>query len=113
MTPVTDDSGASPRSYAYDVQLLLAQIDPAVLADANVQFDVHAYDDFTPFVKSKAGVDEDERIARIHEFVTERDETGRPRQVRIKVKSGEALNRHFPAADGPALAADRDYTGWD
>ena len=111
---MTDASGNAPRSYAYDVQLLLAQIDPATLADANVQIDVNTYDEFTPFVKSKAGVDEDGRIARIHEFVTERDATtGRPTQVRIKVKSGESLNRHFPAADGPALAADRDYTGWD
>ena len=107
-------SGAERRTYARDVQLLLAQIDPDVLAEHGVQLEVNSYDEFTPFVKSKAGVDEDARIARIHEFVTERDATtGRPTQVRVKVKSGEALNRHFPSVDGPALAADRDVTGFD
>ena len=107
------DTAAAARSYALDTQLVLAQIDPAVLDASGVKIDVNTYDEFTPFVKSKAGVDEDARIARIHEFVTERDAAGRPTQVRIKVKSGESLNRHFPSTDGPALAADRDYTGAD
>src|SRR6478735_11882944 len=101
------------RTYAFDTQLLLAQIDPEVLAKSGVTIDVNTHEDFTSFVKSKAGVDEPERVARIHEFVTGRDDAGRPTQVRIKVKSGESLNRHFPATDGPALAEDRDITGQD
>jgi hypothetical protein len=105
----------TPRSYAHEAQLLLAQIDPDVLAASGVTIDVTTYDELTPFVKSKAGVDEDAKVAKLHELVTERDpRTGRPTQVRIKVKSGEALNKHFPPAAGaPALAAERDLTGTD
>lgn len=101
------------RTYALDTQLLLAKIDPEVLAKSGVTIDVNTHEDFTSFVKSKAGVDEAEKVARIHEFVTERDADGRPTQVRIKIKSGESLNRHFPANGGPALADDRDITGQD
>jgi len=103
----------TPRSYALETQLLLAQIDPTTLAASGVTFDVTTHEDFTSFVKSKAGVDEDAKVARIHEFVTARDDAGRPTQVRIKVKSGESLNRHFPQAGGAPLASDRDVTGQD
>ena len=101
------------RTYAFDTQLLLAQIDPEVLAKSGVTIDVNTHEDFTSFVKSKASVDEVAMVARIHEFVTERRENGRPAQVRIKIKSGESLNRHFPASVGEPLAADRDITGAD
>ena len=101
------------RTYALDTQLLLAQIDPEVLEKSGVTIDVNTHEDFTSFVKSKAGVDEVGRVAHIHEFVTERGENDRPTQVRIKVKSGESLNRHFPSAVGAEIAADRDVTGAD
>jgi hypothetical protein len=102
------------RQYAHEAQLLLANITTEALAEASVQIETVEHDEFTSFVKSKARVDEDGRLVTIHQFVTERDATsGRPTQVRLKVKSGESLNRHFPAADGPALADDRNITGAD
>ena len=111
---VTENPGATPRTYALDIQLLLAQIDPAVLAASGVTIEVSSYDEFTPFVKSKAGLDAEARTVRLHELVTERDgSTGRPVQVRAKVKSGEALNRYFPNPGGTPLAAERDLTGYD
>lgn len=104
----------APRSYANDAQHYLAQIDPDTIDAAGVRIDVTTHDDFTAFVKSKAGVDEDTRTVRIHEFVTDRAEDGTPTQLRIKVKSGESLNRHFPPPTGGAqLAQDRDLTGQD
>jgi len=110
---VTTNPGADARTYASDVQHLLARIEPGALDRAKVSLKVTTHADFTSFVKSKAGVDEEPRVVRIEEFVTQRDDAGRPTQVRAKVKTGEALNQHFPAGDGPALAAQRDLTGAD
>jgi hypothetical protein len=106
------DAATTDRTYALDVQEILAGIEPGALAAAGVTVDVTTHTDFTPFVKSKAGVDEATRTAFIHEFVTDRDADGRPTQLRVKTKSGESLNEHFGAPGAP-VAAHRNVTGTD
>ena len=100
------------RPYARDAQLLLARIDADALSASGVQIHVVDHDEFTSFVKSKVAVDQDERLVTVHQFVDERDSaSGRPTQVRMKVKTGEALNAQFTTSDGAPLAAERDLTG--
>ena len=100
------------RPCARDAQLFLARIDADALSESGVQIDVIDHDVFRSFVKSKVAVDEDRRLVTVHQFVTERDEaSGQPTQIRIKVKTGEALNAHFTMPDGAPLAAEHDRTG--
>jgi len=102
------------RTYALEAQLVLAGLDTEALSRAGVRIEVVDHDDLTSFVKSKVTVDEGERVVTLHQFVAERTAgTGRPTQVRLKVKSGDALNRHFPLTDGPPLAAEPDAAGSD
>jgi hypothetical protein len=100
-------------SFGVDAQTFIARIDPAALDAAGVEIVETQHETFESFVKSKAGIDEDDKRVRIESFLIS-DDTGAPMQWRVKTKTAESLNAAFAGADSSKpVAGTIDRTGCD
>ncbi len=100
-------------TFGVDTQTFIARIDPAALDAAGVDIVETQHETFESFVKSKAGIDEDDKRVRIESFLIN-DSAGAPVQWRVKTKTAESLNAAFAGADGSKpVAGATDRTGCD
>ena len=93
---------------AHLAQLTLARLDPGELSDRDLAVDGEIFPELDLFVPSKASISVSHRRIRPTSFaVMHQRITGLPRQLLIKNKSGEAIDRAFTSNGEPALSHGR------
>lgn len=98
-------------TFGLDAQNFIARIDTAALDAAGVTIVETQHETFESFVKSKAGIDPEDKRVRIESFLIS-DDAG-PVQWRVKTKTAESLNAAFAPDGSKPVAGATDRTGCD